>query len=300
MGLLSWLFGKSEPKEPALTVEQEARLERNLSDLIPKPSELVPDLPDASGLSRRDVFSSHDQSKQWVKDVREANRRLQAASVRTAQVYTYTWKGLPKLRKGERITMRRSTASTLHSTYTGSTWNKSIDGGTAFSYKGRTCCVVFSRIVDGLDSVTMVCRGQFSADLPELRVEVQKACDVQSESRYVPRNRRPAGLRELKASRTVALSGEEIAQEALEQYGDDALVWMTVRRGLIPKGKSKDEPTLWFALDGMDIGYLTPLQGRRQYGQVPSEGAMCLARIKHGTKKFEVTVHLPDYEKKER
>ncbi|ATU20845.1 hypothetical protein [Bifidobacterium choerinum] len=290
MGLLSWLFGKNEPEEPALTAEQESRLGERLSTL-------APELPDTSGLSRRDIFSSHDQSKQWVKDVREANRRLQAASVRTAQVYTYTWKGLPKLRRGERISMRRSDATTLHSTYTGSTWSKRSDGGTAFSYRGRTCCVVFSQIVDGLDSVTMVCQGQFSADLPELRVEVRKVCDVQSESRYVPRNRRPSGLRELKASRTVALSGEEIAQEVLERYEDDALVWMTVRRGLIPKGKSKGEPTLWFALDGVDVGYLTPLQGRRQYGQVPSEGAMCLARIKRGTKKYEVTVHLPDYEK---
>ena len=291
MGLLSWLFGKNEPEEPALTAEQESRLGERLSTL-------APELPDTSGLSRRDIFSSHDQSKQWVTDVREAYRRLQAASVRTAQVYTYTWKGLPKLRRGERISMRRSDATTLHSTYTGSTWSKRSDGGSAFSYRGRTCCVVFSQIVDGLDSVTMVCQGQFSADLPELRVEVRKVCDVQSESRYVPRNRRPAGLRELKASRTVALSGEEGAQEALVQYGDDALVWMTVRRGLIPKGKSKDEPTLWFALDGVDIGYLTPLQGRRQYGQVPPEGAMCLARIKHGAKKYEVTVHLPDYERK--
>ena len=167
MGLLSWLFGKNEPEEPALTAEQESRLGERLSTL-------APELPDTSGLSRRDIFSSHDQSKQWVKDVREANRRLQAASVRTAQVYTYTWKGLPKLRRGERISMRRSDATTLHSTYTGSTWSKRSDGGTAFSYRGRTCCVVFSQIVDGLDSVTMVCQGQFSADLPELRVEVRQ------------------------------------------------------------------------------------------------------------------------------
>lgn len=314
MGLLSWLFGRKGTTAPkgreksAEELEYERRLAIEATQKVRREAQLNPQVSAASvvgsssparrPLPRRDVFASHDQSKEWVKNVRDVNRRVRASSVRRAQVYTYTWKGLPALRTGQRITMRRSSATSLKSTYNGSTWEKNKDGGTAFSYKGKTCCVVFSSIVEGHDSVTMVCEGQFSRGLPELRVEVQQHYEQQDEARYVPRNRRPSRLPELKATRTVALSGEEDTQDILTHYGNDALVWLTVRRGEIPKGKSKGQPTLWFSLDGIDVGYLTALQGERHYDQIPDTGAMCLARIKQGAKKYEVTVHLPDYKKK--
>jgi hypothetical protein len=165
----------------------------------------------------------------------------------------------------------------------------------AYEYNGQPFGVIFAkRSLAGATSVKMRRTGTQARNFPTMVALIQKEYSLQDTARFVPKNTKPSS-REMLATVKVDLVGEENAQQILEQYGDDALVWATIRRGEIPKGKTTGEPTIFVTIDGIDVGWLTATQGSRHHGQIPPEGAVCLARIKQGSKKLEVTISLPDW-----
>ncbi|MFR0588192.1 hypothetical protein [Bifidobacterium sp.] len=111
-----------------------------------------------------DPVKLHNIAKKLEQSNRGTRHRL--------EVYTYTWAGLPRLRRGDRIRLDQCSARTMTSVFNGHVWKQQRDGGTPFSYRGVPCCVIFSDLVENRYSVDAVCMGQFCAKLPDLVAEV--------------------------------------------------------------------------------------------------------------------------------
>lgn len=110
----------------------------------------------------------------------------------------------------------------------------------------------------------------------------------------------PGGVNEfpggtlLAAERQVSVSGEEAVQETLANYGEQTFVYATLSTGLIPKGKYKDTPTIYAAVDGQQVGYVSAMQSERYLSYVRrSLPCSCLAFIKRGKNKLELDLMLP-------
>lgn len=249
--------------------------------------------PAKARIHRDSLYSHVDQAQEQRRKISDMNALIKRNSAKTYQVYTYDGTPLRGISKGQTIVAQEvARPHRMTNSLTGNTWDPA-DGGTAFSYKGKQFGVVFARSMKGCGSITMRRTGTYAGRLPEMVVEIQQPCALQDYSYWTPRNDKPTGLPEMKMGSKVAVTGEEMAQELLRQYDDNALVWATLRHGTIPKGKSKDKPTLWVSVNGIDVGWLTELQGEKHCTQIPDKGAVCLARIKAGTKKMEVIVNLP-------
>lgn len=107
-----------------------------------------------------------------------------------------------------------------------------------------------------------------------------------------PRNLKPSG-QELNAVGSISVSGEKDHMPLLSKYGDGAWIWLTVRKGYIPKGKYKGYPTIYVSLDGEEIGYITAYQMSRHYLQIPNEQSVALAHIRTKNDTLELRLEMP-------
>lgn len=103
----------------------------------------------------------------------------------------------------------------------------------------------------------------------------------------------PSGFVCLDAEHQVAVLGEELHQDKLGAYGADAFVWATLKKGEIPKGKYKGNPTYWASLDGTEIGYITATQYEKYRMRLGISPSCCVAFISQGAKKLELSLMLP-------
>jgi hypothetical protein len=290
MGWLSKLFGRAQQKTTPIKQEPRQYFTR---DMLKTDSRAAQPQPISGTMNR--LYAAHDQTIEMRRNTERLNRQIAENSVTKITVYVYDPRPLQGVRTGQTIICNPvSRRIELVSPLTGSTWQTG-DDGMAYEYNGQPFGVIFAkRSLAGATSVKMRRTGTQARNFPTMVALIQKEYSLQDTARFVPKNTKPSG-REMLATVKVDLVGEENAQQILEQYGDDALVWATIRRGEIPKGKTTGEPTIFVTIDGIDVGWLTATQGSRHHGQIPPEGAVCLARIKQGSKKLEVTISLPDW-----
>ncbi|KFI39826.1 DNA polymerase III domain protein [Bifidobacterium actinocoloniiforme DSM 22766] len=107
-----------------------------------------------------------------------------------------------------------------------------------------------------------------------------------------PRNIKPSG-QELEAAGSISVCGEKDHMPLLSKYGDGAWIWLTVRKGYIPKGKYKGYPTIYVSLDGEEIGYITAYQMARHYLQIPNGQSVALAHIRKKNDTLELRLEMP-------
>lgn len=107
-----------------------------------------------------------------LRNIAKKIERLNPGRCHTLEVYTYTWVGLPRLHRGDRIRLDRCDAQTMTSVFNGHVWRQRRNGGTPFSYRGLPCCVIFSDLVKDRQFVDAICDGQYCDELPDLFAEV--------------------------------------------------------------------------------------------------------------------------------
>lgn len=114
------------------------------------------------------------------------------------------------------------------------------------------------------------------------------------EHRPEPKNVKPEG-KEIANACGCEIVGENQHQETLAKYGIDSWLWVTLRRGSIPKGKNAGQPTIIVNVDGEDVGWLTPLNASKHYIQIPQSGCLAKGRIKKASKsdRLDLRIYLP-------
>lgn len=117
------------------------------------------------------------------------------------------------------------------------------------------------------------------------------------DQRPKPKNTKPEGTEILNAC-GCEIVGEDQHQEALAKYGIDSWLWVTLRRGSIPKGKNAGQPTIIVNVDGEDVGWTTPLNTSKHYTQIPQSGCVSKGRIKKAVKseRLDLRIYLPEPE----
>lgn len=239
------------------------------------------------------IFATTDQVHELQRNVGGVNALIIKNSLIRLTVYVYDPAPLTDVGKGESITaVRDDGCRSLTSKLNGSVWTRA-DGGTVFAYRGMPFGIVFSSKASGVRTIVMRRTGTYAHGIPEMVAEIQKPYELQDSHKYIPCNSKPTGLPELVAGKNVSISGEEDAQSILERFDEDSLIWVRVECGEIPKGKSKGKPTLIALIDDQQVGYLTELQESRYGNLIPSTGAICLGRVKLGSRKLEVELKLP-------
>ncbi|MCT6839412.1 MAG: hypothetical protein M3036_17345 [Bifidobacteriales bacterium] len=112
-----------------------------------------------------------------------------------------------------------------------------------------------------------------------------------------PCNARPEGglIAGIDDCRGVNVARRQDHQGLFARYGKGAWMWVVVTRGVIAKGGTAGLPTLEVWLDGESAGYLTYLQAKRHYYQVPADGGVTQAHIRQDNKtgRYHMRVELP-------
>lgn len=110
-----------------------------------------------------------------------------------------------------------------------------------------------------------------------------------------PRNTKPQ-YPQVNAEIGVDINGEEHHQPLLQKYGRNAWLWVSGRKGIIPKGKYEGYPTIFISLDGEEIGHITAYQMARHIQQIPGEQFTALAHIRasQSARNLQLRVQLPN------